>query len=362
MIEIDTQQDTIVKNDLEDEQQEHIPNRYSITSYGIDYTVDSLVKRLGNEDILIPSFQRSFIWPYKQASRFIESLLLGLPVPGVFLSKEPDTKKMLVIDGQQRLRTLQYFYEGIFPTKPNKTEFSLKGVVERLEDKTYTTLSDEDRRTLDDSILRATIVKQDEPADNDSSIYHIFERLNTGGLQLQPQEIRACIYHGSFNNALTAMNANEAWRSVYGSPSSRMRDQELILRFLALYFNFQNYSSPMKEFLNNYMGKNRHLAQQSERQLRSAFIDAIELIHDSLGDKPFRPKKVLNAAIFDSVMVGVARRLERGPINDIQALKKKYEELVQNEDYIALTESGTARIDIIRRRLALATEAFSQIQ
>ena len=85
---------------------------YSITSYGADYPVDSLVNRLRNEKIKIPDFQRGFVWNIKQASRFIESLLLGLPVPGIFLSRDMDSADLLVIDGQQRLKSLLFFYDG----------------------------------------------------------------------------------------------------------------------------------------------------------------------------------------------------------------------------------------------------------
>ncbi|MEA5508035.1 DUF262 domain-containing protein [Halotia wernerae UHCC 0503] len=113
-----------IQDNLEEEDNEVIPFRYSITSYGADYPVDSLVKRLEIGSIYIPSLQRRYVWKLEQASRFIESLLLGLPVPGIFLSKEKETQKLLVIDGQQRLRTLQYFYNGVF--QPDKKEFVLK--------------------------------------------------------------------------------------------------------------------------------------------------------------------------------------------------------------------------------------------
>ena len=113
-----------LETDIEDESQEEtIPYKYTIAAYGADYPVDALVKRMESEDILIPPFQRNYIWNYKQASRFIESFLLGLPVPAIFLSKEDKTNKLLVIDGQQRLRTLEYFYGGIF--KPEDREFVL---------------------------------------------------------------------------------------------------------------------------------------------------------------------------------------------------------------------------------------------
>ncbi|WP_230840977.1 GmrSD restriction endonuclease domain-containing protein [Gloeobacter morelensis] len=225
------------------EEDEVIPFKYSIASYGADYTVDGLVKRMASGDVYVPTFQRGYIWNIKQASRFIESLLLGLPVPGIFLSREEVSKKLLVIDGQQRLRTLQYFYEGIF--HHTKKQFALQGVQKRFEGKTYKTLSEEDRRQLDDSVIHATIIKQEEPSEDDSSIYYIFERINTGGTLLQPQEIRSCIYHGPFNELLGKLNQNSAWRSIYGPISKNMRDQELILRFLALNFDLYNYEEPM---------------------------------------------------------------------------------------------------------------------
>jgi len=189
-----------------DEDVEYIPYQYSITSYGADYTIDGLVRRIQKGDIIVPRFQRSFVWSYLQASRFIESLLLGLPVPGIFFSKEYGSEKLLVIDGQQRLRTLQFFYEGQF--KPTGQVFELKGVQPEFEKKTYETLAVEDRRRLDDSVMHATIVKQDKPEEDNSSIYYIFERLNTGGTLLMPQEIRSSIFQGELNDLLKELNQN----------------------------------------------------------------------------------------------------------------------------------------------------------
>src|SRR3989304_6490807 len=94
---------------IKDERDELVPFKYSITSYGADFDVDGLVKRIDRDDIFVPPFQRGYVWNINQASRFIESLLLGLPVPGIFLSKDDD-RKLLVIDGQQRLVTLARFY------------------------------------------------------------------------------------------------------------------------------------------------------------------------------------------------------------------------------------------------------------
>src|SRR6476661_7447962 len=88
--------------------------RYDITSYGSDPDVEGLVRRLKREEVFIPDFQRDYVWKLPEASRFIESLLLGLPVPGIFLAREPETNKLLVIDGQQRLKSLEFFYSGHF--------------------------------------------------------------------------------------------------------------------------------------------------------------------------------------------------------------------------------------------------------
>ena len=346
----------IIDNVVESE--EIIPFQYSITAYGADYPVDGLVKRISDGSIFIPTFQRGYIWDRKRASRFVESLLLGLPVPGIFLSREEGTNKLLVIDGHQRLRTLEYFYKGIF--KDDK-EFSLQFVQSQYRGATYQSISEEDRRKLDDSILHATIIKQDKPSDDNSSVYHIFDRLNTGGVNLTAQELRACLYHGEFNDLLKSLNENSYWRELFGPVSSRLRDQELILRFLALYFG-DKYSKPMAGFLNNYMGANRHLKLQSSEQVSQVFNNTIETLNKQLGKNVFKPRGSLMAAIFDSVMVGIARRLEKGDIKDIEALNRHYIALLSNKDFIGATETHTSDEENVVKRIELATKAFSNIK
>ena len=354
-VEQDTNEEVSVFDESTDE---IVPYRYSITSYGADYPVDSLVSRLDRDVIFIPTFQRSFVWSINQASRFIESLLLGLPVPGVFFSKESDTGKLLIIDGQQRLKTLQYFYRGIFH---NGREFTLQHVQERFEGKTIRTLEESDRNTLDDSIIHATIVKQDEPSDDESSIYHIFERLNTGGTQLQPQEIRACIFYGPFNELLAELNSTPLWRSIYGPPSKRLKDQELILRFFALFYNLDNYERPMKEFLNDYMGKNKKLALQSKEELQNLFSTTINFISESLGRKAFRPERTLNAAAYDGIMVGLSRKMTNVTLNDRETFKTKYRELIANQDFFNACKTATSDESNVISRIDLATRAFSDL-
>lgn len=343
-----------------EESLEVLPFTYSITSYGADYPVDALVKRLDSKDVFIPPFQRQYVWNFRQACRFIESLLLGLPVPGIFLAKEKDSQKLLVIDGHQRLKTLQYFYHIDFKDKGKG--FSLKDVQEQFKGKNYKTLESNDRIKLDDSIIHATIVKQDKPTDDNSSIYYIFERLNTGGSLLQPQEIRACIYHGAFNELLNELNMNEKWRSIFGKTSERLKDRELILRFFALYFTFDKYKPPMKGFLNTYMGENRYLKKPSKEELSNLFNKTIETIHKSVGDKAFRPGKAINAAVFDAVMVGVAKRLSTGEIKDTVPIREKYKLLLENPGFTEAYKNHTSDEKIVKNRINLAIEAFKDVK
>lgn len=342
---------------IDEPSDEVTPYRYTITSYGADYPVDSLVKRLESEVVFVPKFQRGYVWSLTEACRFVESLLLGLPVPGIFLSKDTSTSKLLVIDGQQRLKTLQFFYEGIFKGK----EFKLVNVQKRFEGKTYKTLEDPDRIRLDDAIIHATIVKQDEPSDDQSSVFHIFERLNTGGKQLQPQEIRTCIYFGKFTGLLKELNNHSSWRDIYGKPSERLKDQELILRFFALFFHDTQYETPMKEFLNKYMGENRELVKDSEEVLCKKFTVTIDFIHEVFGTRAFRPKKALNVAVFDAIMVAIAKRIDKGEITNKAAFRKRYKALLVDNSFLEACSRATTDKANVNKRILLATEAFQEL-
>ena len=349
--------DETIVEDVEDDSAEEVVE-YAITSYGADFTIDSLVSRLQRGDIFVPSFQREFVWDGKMASKFVESLLLGLPVPGIFLSKEKETKRLMVVDGQQRLKSLLSFYEGKFAEK----KFVLTGVDSRFKGKTYDSLDPEDRRTLDDSILHATIIRQDKPSDDNSSIYQIFERLNTGGKQLYPQEIRAAMYYGPFNDLLQKLNENSTWRELFGKVDKRMKDRELILRFLAMHFNRENYKSPLKRFLNEYMAGNKQLKRQSEGEIRQVFENTMKTVHAHLGPRAFKPNNNrFTAAVFDSVAVGIAHRLQRDDIQNGIVLKTQYESLMKNENYREVIYGGTAHTKRVNKRLDLAIDAFSNV-
>ena len=352
------------------EGEEEIPFTYTITSYGADYPVDSLIKRLDFKDIIVPTFQwvserdsevvgfqRDYIWPRPKADKFIESLLLGLPVPGIFLVKEL-SGRLLVLDGHQRLHTLHAYYNGII----NGQEYKLESVQQRFMHKSYKDLDTEDRRRLDDSIVHATVVRQDQPTEDQSSIYIIFERLNTGGVNLQPQEIRVALYHGKLANVLKRLNDEGAWRKLYGKKSKRLKDMEMILRFFAFYYYNDKYRSPMKDFLNRYMATNRHLTRQSEDELRRIFCRTIAVLENALGQRAFRPRRAVNAAVLDSLMIGVATRVAGRRIENLDQFREKYKSLLSDPNYIASTETGTSQEANVNTRMTLAKQAFANVQ
>jgi|ERR1041384_7864791 hypothetical protein len=341
-----------------------IPERYDISSYGADYDVDGVVRRLNRGDIFIPDFQRDYVWSLHEASRFIESLLLGLPVPGVFLAQDQQTNKFLVIDGQQRLKSLQFFYEGVFNPKVEEKKqrvFALTKVQEKFEGLTYEALDERDRIKLDNSIIHATVVKQETPQDDDTSVYHIFERLNNGGRKLTPQEIRTALYHGTFIDRIKNLNDYPSWRQIYGKKSNRLKDQELILRFLALYFNGDSYQSPMVEFLNKFAKRHQLAEQDFLNEAERIFTVTIDVMWQTFNSKAFRPERALNAAVFDSIMVGLAQRMRDNPNIDMDKLRSSYANLLNDHDYLRVISRATSNENSVAARLTMAQQAFATI-
>ena len=345
--------------DVDESLEDSSPLVYDINSYGVDYDVDGLVKRLNKGDIYIPPFQRDYVWNQAEASRLVESLLLGLPVPGIFLAKDNESNKLSVIDGQQRLKTLQYFYNGFFNPKEGdsrKKVFKLVKVQPQFEGKTYEDLEEEDRIKLDDSIIHATIVKQESPSDDNTSIYHVFERLNTGGRKLTPQEIRSAIYIGKLNNLIIELNELDSWRELFGKKNIRLKDQEMILRFFAFYYNLENYTKPLKEFLNKFNNKYKNPTDDQIELMKEIFTNTSKTINHNLGSSSFRPDRVFNAAAFETLMVGIAKRLEKNQKINFDALNENLQKLYSNTEYIDVITRGTSDEKVVQRRHEMFNE------
>ena len=348
-----------------DANEEIVATTYEITSYGADYDVEGLIRRMDKGDIIVPSFepsqpgldvgafQRGFVWRKTQMSRFIESLLLGLPVPGIFLVKDRDNR-LLVLDGQQRLRSLQHFYKGSIDDRT----FRLIGVQPPLDGQSYKDLRPEDRRRLDDSIIHATVLRDESTDVSQNAIYSIYERLNTGGSPLQPQEIRIALYEGSFLRGIARLNEDSSWRSLYGPRSTRFRDHELILRTLALYEWQAKYRKPLKTFINQYLGDHRQDALLFDSGLGRLFLDAVRLIDAEIGKPAFRPERALNVAFADSVLVGVMRRIASGHPFTQGQLQSMYRQLIDDDEFTNATTFRTSDEDYVNLRLDRATTTF----
>ena len=340
--------------------------QYAISSFGIDFDVEGLVRRLRKSEIFVPPFQREFVWNQRESSQFVESLLLGLPVPGVFLAKERQSEKLMIIDGQQRLKTLQFYYDGYFNPRPGlkKQEvFELSQVQPQFSGLTYAKLDSNDRIRLDNSVIHATIIKQESPKEEeDSSLYYVFGRLNTGGRKLSPQEIRTAIYHGPFIDLIEDLNGLKNWREVFGPENQRLKDRELILRFLALYFSSEQYARPMEEFLNGFCKRHRTDKAAFLNKAKTVFTNTMEISAEVLGKSAFRPARSINAAVFDSIAVGLARRLDAGPIQDVKGLRNAHKKLAGREDYSDVTSRATSDENSVAARLNLAINAFKSVK
>jgi hypothetical protein len=332
--------------------------KFTITSYGADYPVETIVGRLRSSAFFVPPFQRNFVWSQRHASRFIESLLMGLPVPGIFLYKDAKTSRHLVVDGQQRLRTLQFFYDGIFLER----KFTLTGVRSEWEGLTYNELSSAEQLKLDDSIVHATTFQQDEPKDQLKSLYFVFERINSGGMRLSPQEIRNFISEGPVLSAARTLNDDKNWRQIFGEKyNKRYKDQELVLRALAMLSWREKYQSPMREFLNDFVNYTE-ITQMELDTLRFQFKEAMELVNKCYGNKAFRPSRALNAAVFEAVTVGIASRLaSEKSAPDPKKFKTAYDKLLVDTDFLKACEQATAREDTLQVRQKLAVAAFKGI-
>ena len=349
-----TQDDSVLieetLSDIEDQEMDKPYTNYEILVYPADFTLEVLHDKWNSKTLRVPDFQRNYIWSKSKASRLIESFLLGLPVPSVFLYTERYSKHQLVIDGQQRLLSVFYYLNGKFA---DGSDFRLTPNIQRpWGGRAFMDLDEGDRLNLTDSVLRATVVRQLHPQD-DTSIFHIFERLNTGNTPLSAQEIRNCIYRGPFNDALKRFNeSDEAWRAIMGSPkpSSRQQDVELALRMISLYDRQDRYQKPMKDFLNSMMNDHRNSTQKSLDEWEKLFSATSKNIVHCLGEKPFHIRSGLNRAVFDSVAVAFARNPDRIP-SDIQ---ERYACLIEDPDFQRSINSSTTDVSNVHGRIAAA--------
>jgi len=228
---------------------------------------------------LQPEFQREYVWDDKRASRFVESLLLNLPVPPIFVAENED-RSLEVVDGHQRLQSLFGFLRALTTARDKFVPASfralkLKGleVLDDLNGCGIQHLTPSQRDMLMEHKL--TVIAIPKSADPDLR-FALFERLNLGSVPLNPQELRNCIYRGPYNDLIREIASEARTLSLLGrkGPSKRMRERELVLRFFTLLHRRTELRVPFQMFLNDEMDNNRQASGEDLQRFRWEFSQA----------------------------------------------------------------------------------------
>jgi uncharacterized protein with ParB-like and HNH nuclease domain len=328
-----------------------------IVSYNVANTVEVLKFKIDNNEIeLQPEFQRDFVWDINRASLFIDSLIIGLPIPSIFLGKSKEDETYKVIDGQQRLKSVYFYLNGRFKTKGKDQIFTLKNLEDReWNGKTYAELDDKHKRRIRNAVLNTTVI---EDIDSNPRVVHdIFHRLNTGGMPLKDQEIRNCVYTGPFNTLLINLNNHPVWRKLLGQdyPDRRLRDVELILRYFALLYDLNSYSPSMREFLSQFQ-KNNRANQVLQKEGAEMFEKTITEIYEQLGPNAFVLKTTINKSVCDAIMVGLSQILKQGktPIS----LKGGHSKLLDDGEFLKFVSASTSSESSVTGRITKARNYF----
>jgi uncharacterized protein with ParB-like and HNH nuclease domain len=359
---------------------------YDITAAPNDFNVLTIYSFLESGAVRIPGFQRNYVWDLGRASKLIESLILGLPVPQVFLY-EIERNKFLVIDGQQRLMSIYYFLKQRFPKKDKRSElrtiFDQHGQIpdnivhddnyfenfrlklseilpnhpNRFKGLSYATLGAH-KTQFELRTIRNVIIKQNSPQGDDSSMYEVFNRLNTGGINLKPQEIRTSMYHSSFYEMLYKANSLPAWRRLLANqePDLHMKDVEILLRGFAMLIDADNYAPSMVKFLNQFSRKCRTQTAEQNTYLLSlleSFLQACaELPEDAFLNKKNRR---FNVALYEAAFAGVCADAirDRRPLNGTVSAAR-LAQLEADKDFLGAMLEGTTQTKNVKSRLMRA--------
>ncbi len=267
-----------------------------------DYSIRQLVGEIESGGIRLDvEYQRKYVWDDGKASRLIESLLLNVPIPVVYVAEDEDFS-FEVIDGLQRLTTLRRYLAD---------EFALTGVtvLEEIRGKRYSELAPRDQRRLSNRTIRCIAITMDSHPDIK---FDVFERLNTNVAVLTAQEIRNCVYRGDFNESLKRLGEYGPLNDLVGSSGRRrMVPAELVLRFFSLLDGLDSYRPPLSQFVNRYMRERRHRPLSVDEI--ALFKSCVDTAVSRFGPKAFQvPDRngvmhnTVHKALFDAVMICLA--------------------------------------------------------
>ena len=358
--------------------------QYDISVIPNDFNITTIFNLIDSGAIEMPVFQRNYIWDRKRASRFIESLILGLPIPQVFLYQKA-RNKFLVIDGQQRLLSIYYFIKQRFPFPekraalrkvfddnnciPEETlfddeyfqDFKLQfskteeGGKSPLDGLKYSTLGIY-KSNFEFMTMRCMAIRQNEPKEDDSSVFEIFSRLNTGGVNLTNQEIRACLYYSEFYRMLNKVNQNSIWRNLYGKPEDgKFKDVEVILRSFALLCNGERYNGSMNVFINRYAKEAMSYSTEDVKYFYNLFVSFLKACNE-LPRELFATKNgELNAALFDSIFTVVASECFKSKTLITQKLyEERIRALKADPEFEEAITHSTSHTKMVNKRIEKA--------
>ncbi len=354
---------------------------YDITSSPNDFNISTICNLIDENVVQIPVFQRNYVWDKMRASKLIESIIIGLPIPQIFLY-EKDKNQFLVIDGQQRLLSIYFFIKQRFPTPLGRqkirelvigknetlnnlmendeyfTDFKLslplleEGQKNSLNKLTIETLGEKKHTFMFLRTIRCIMIKQNSPND-ESSMFEIFNRLNTGGYNLKPQEIRMCLAYTPLYEHILEMNLDPRWRKLVGSetPDVHFKDIEIILRSLAMYELSDSYTSPMNAFLITYSKKTKTYTVDHYTTLMNLFSWFLDRCSDLDKDSFRSANSKFSISLFESVFVSLCKRKESytSYLTNNQLL-----DLKMDTEYIEATTSGIASRANVLKRIACA--------
>lgn len=328
------------------------PEKRRLHTETYDFSIATLVNHLKDGSIFVPTFQRNYVWNRGQASRLIESLIIQCPIPVIYLNQELD-ETLSVIDGNQRLTSIKLFVDD---------DFELQGLsaYPELEGNKFSDLDPRFRRHILNRTLRCiTILKETHPQIK----FDVFERINTGAVQLNPQEVRHGVYHGPLMTFIDELSQEKIWKKLTGRQyDNRMKGTELVLRYLALTYNLEKYKKPLKTFLNEFCSTHHDIGENDALRWKSGFLNSVEAINYLYEGKSFRVldedlnpvSKSINSALFDAVMVSFTqlsitkKTVEK--VNKVDFLKK-FQALTQEEKFYTSITAGTSATGLVKYRI-----------
>lgn len=335
--------------------------RNSLSTDRLDMSFGEIMSMYEREEIIIdPDFQRLFRWDTYQKTRFIESILIGIPIPPIFVAEDENGRWELV-DGLQRISTIFSFF-GILRSMPDKNNWIMcKGdIASDLENLACKDLPLKFQLNIKRASCRVEIIKWNSAFD---MRYELFNRLNTGGSELTDQEIRNAIFRGvskDFNSFLRKCAENPDFLNLI-QPTERQLEQlymdELVLRFCSLTDFKEELSENISQHMTTYM-KNAVSDLGKVPNLEKSFNETIKIL-SPIGKDVFRgSNNVFSTSLFDCVMVGITKYIDRYKKERTDQIISKIDELKKSESFKKASGSASASKSRILKRIEVADEIF----